>query len=133
MARGRGRSGSIPNEEIPNREHSIQEVMIEDLQRQVAELTRCLAMQNLDDHDLDDRNSESSFENPYRNTILGREQSGRGKRYGDFNFRVELPDFSGTLQAKGFIDWLHEVERIFDYKEVPDRLKVKLVAIRLKE
>lgn len=45
---------------------------------------------------------------------------------------MELPDFSSTLQADGFIDWLNEVERIFDYKEVPDRVKVKLVAIKLK-
>lgn len=95
-------------------------------------MTRRLTTQNLDDHDLDDRDSESSSENPYRNTVLGREQRGRGERYGDFNFRVKLPDFSSTLQAEGFIDWLHEVERIFDYKEVPNRLKVKLVAIKLK-
>jgi hypothetical protein len=39
---------------------------------------------------------------------------------------------SSTLQAEGFIDWLHEVEQIFDYKEVPNRMKVKLVAIKLK-
>lgn len=36
------------------------------------------------------------------------------------------------LQADGFIYWLNEVERIFDYKEVPNRVKVKLVAIKLK-
>jgi len=53
MARGRGRSGPIPNEEVPTHERSIQDVMIEDLQRQVTELTRRLATQKLD-HDLDD-------------------------------------------------------------------------------
>lgn len=72
------------------------------------------------------------FENPYCNTIPSREQRGQDERYREFNFRVELPDFSGTLQAEGFIDWLHEVERIFDYKEVLDCLKVKLIAIKLK-
>lgn len=36
------------------------------------------------------------------------------------------------LQAEGFIDWLNDVERIFDFKEVPDHAKVKLVAIKLK-
>ena len=45
---------------------------------------------------------------------------------------MDLPEFTGTLQAEGFIDWLNEVERIFEYKEVPDRVKVKLVAIKLK-
>jgi hypothetical protein len=36
------------------------------------------------------------------------------------------------LQAEGFIDWEYEVERIFDYKEVPNCMEVKLVAIKLK-
>ncbi|KAG6629422.1 hypothetical protein CIPAW_14G083400 [Carya illinoinensis] len=46
--------------------------------------------------------------------------------------RVDLPEFSGTLQAEGFVDWINKVERIFNYKEVPNRVKVKLVAIKLK-
>ena len=36
------------------------------------------------------------------------------------------------MQAEGFIDWLNEIERIFEYKEVPDRDKAKLIAIKLK-
>ena len=51
---------------------------------------------------------------------------------GNLGFRVELPEFSRTLQAKGLIDWLHEVECNLDYKEVPNQVKVKLVAIKLK-
>jgi hypothetical protein len=47
-------------------------------------------------------------------------------------FKVELPEFCSTLQAEGIIDWLHDVERIFDYKEVLDSTKVKLVTIKLK-
>lgn len=125
MTRGHGRRGQILNEEVPNREHSIQDIMTEDLYKQIIELNQRLAAQNLDDRD-----SESSFENLYHRTVLGQEQRGRDDRNGDFNFRVELPYFFGTLQAKGFIDWLHEVEQIFYYKEVPDRLKVKLVAIK---
>jgi len=88
--------------------------------------------QNLEkDREMDDRDSDSSFENPYHNPILGREQRGWEHRYEDLGFKVELLEFSGTLQAEGFIDWLHEVERIFDYKEVLDRIKVKLVSIKL--
>jgi hypothetical protein len=52
--------------------------------------------------------------------------------HGDLGFKAEFPKFSGTLQAEGFNDWLREVERIFEYKEVSDRMKVKLVAIKLK-
>ena len=77
-------------------------------------------------------NSESNFENPYHNPILGREQHVRDWRRGDLGFKVELLEFSSTLQAEGFIDWLHEVERIFDYKELSNRMMVKHVAIKLK-
>jgi hypothetical protein len=60
MARshGRGWRGQVPNEEVPYHKHSVQDVMIEDLQRQVAELTQCLAAQNLEMHrDIDGSDS----------------------------------------------------------------------------
>jgi hypothetical protein len=102
-------------------------VTIEDLERQVAELTQCLEAQNLErDCEMDDHDSESNFENLYHNPVLGREQRVWDWWYGDLGFKVELPEFLGTLQAEGVIDWLHEVERIFEYKEV------KLIAIKLK-
>ena len=48
-------------------------------------------------------------------------------------FRMEIPEFAGGVQPDEFIDWLHTVERVFDLKEVPDYLKVKLVAVKLKK
>lgn len=53
----------------------------------------------MEDHDSD---SESSFVNPYHNHALFREHRGREDRHGDLGFRVNLPKFSGTLQADGF-------------------------------
>ena len=44
------------------------------------------------------------------------------------DFRVELPEFEGKLDPDEFLEWLSTVERIFDYKEVPEDKKVKLVA-----
>ena len=49
----------------------------------------------------------------------------------DYNFKVEIPEFQGSLELKDFIDWLNTVERVFDYYEVMDENKVKLVTIRL--
>jgi hypothetical protein len=133
MAGGCGRHGQVPNEEVPYHEHSIQDVMIKDLQRQVAELTQHLAVQNLEIYcNVDGCNSKSNFKNSYHKPVLIREHRVRDKWHEDLGFKVELPEFSGALQAEGFIDWLHRVERIFDYKEVPDSMKVKLVAIKLK-
>jgi hypothetical protein len=96
--RGRGRRGQVPNEEVPYHDHNIRDVTIEDLQRQVAELTQRLAAQNLEMHrDIDGRNAESNFESPYHNTVLIREQHGRDEWHGDLGFRVELSEFSDTL------------------------------------
>ena len=49
------------------------------------------------------------------------------------DFRVELPEFEGKLDPDEFLEWLNTVERIFDYKEVPEDKKVKLVALRLRK
>ena len=37
------------------------------------------------------------------------------------------------MQPDDFIDWLQTVERIFDLRQIPEDLKVKLVAIRLRK
>jgi len=49
------------------------------------------------------------------------------------DFRVEFPKFEGKLDPDEFLEWLHTVEQIFDYKEVPEEKKVKLVALRLRK
>ncbi|GKA11185.1 putative CCCH-type zinc finger family protein, partial [Tanacetum coccineum] len=48
------------------------------------------------------------------------------------SIKVEIPDFSGTLMAEEFIDWLNTVERVFEFKDAPENRKVKWVAIKLK-
>ncbi|XP_076920612.1 uncharacterized protein LOC143581801, partial [Bidens hawaiensis] len=47
--------------------------------------------------------------------------------------RTDLPEFEGRLQPDEFLDWLQTVERVFDIRDVPDRLKVKFVALKLKK
>jgi hypothetical protein len=77
MTGGRSQRGQVPNEEVSYREHSIQDVMIEGLQIQVAKLTQRLAAQNLEMYrDIDGCNSESNFKSLYHNPILLWEQRG---------------------------------------------------------
>jgi len=60
----------------------------------------------------------------------------RGKPRNQVNtndFRVEVPKFEGKLDPEEFIDWLNTVERVFEYKDIPDDKKVKLVALRLRK
>jgi hypothetical protein len=106
--------------------------MIEDLQRQVAELTQRLGTQEVGNCEMENSDSDSTFDNPYHNPALYREYRGQESHHRGLSFKVDLPEFSGMLQAECFIDWLKELERILEYKEVPDRDKVKLVAIKLK-
>jgi len=61
----------------------------------------------------------------------GRMRRGRKttSHYGDI--KVEISEFEGRLDPDEFLEWLQTVERIFDYKEISDGKKVKLVALRL--
>jgi len=36
------------------------------------------------------------------------------------DFRVEVPEFEGKLDPKEFLQWLHTVESVFEYKDVPN-------------
>ncbi|KAE8701689.1 hypothetical protein F3Y22_tig00110515pilonHSYRG00071 [Hibiscus syriacus] len=130
--RGRGRREQVPNEEAQRRDRSVQDTMIANLHRQVAELTQRLVAQDFEDREASDHDTNSTFENPYHNRTLFREQHGREELHGDLGFQVDLLEFFGTLQVEGFVDWINEVEHIFYYKEVPDRVKMKLIAIKLK-
>jgi len=48
-------------------------------------------------------------------------------------FRIELSEFEGKLDPDEFLHWLHTVERIFEYKDVPEDKKLKLVALKLRK
>ena len=78
-----------------------------DVQRQVTELTQSLAAQNFEKQETTGHDADSTFDNPYHNRVNFREGHGREAFMWNLGFGVELLEFSGTLQAKGFIDWLH--------------------------
>ena len=52
----------------------------------------------------------------------------------NFNdFKVDIPEFEGRLDPDDFLEWIQTVERVFEYKEVPDEQKVKIVALKLRK
>ncbi|GJT24373.1 reverse transcriptase domain-containing protein [Tanacetum coccineum] len=68
----------------------------------------------------DNGNSESSDEEAhYRHNDRRNNRSQRGA-----NMRVDIKIFEGRIQPDEFIDWIHTVERVFDYQEVREYLKI---------
>ena len=49
------------------------------------------------------------------------------------DFKVDIPEFEGQLDPDIFLDWLQTVERVFEFKDIPDDRKVKLVALKLRK
>nr|GEZ75759.1 reverse transcriptase domain-containing protein [Tanacetum cinerariifolium] len=47
--------------------------------------------------------------------------------------KIEIPKFTGKVHPDDSIDWFSTVECVFDVRDIPDKLKVKLVAIKLQQ
>ncbi|KAI4320771.1 hypothetical protein MLD38_034216 [Melastoma candidum] len=73
-------------------------------------------------------------ENPWREkSQRGSSPEYRRQERRALTMRIQTPEFEGNLDPVDFIDWMHTVERIFDYEEVPKERKVKLAALKLKK
>ncbi|GKF14222.1 hypothetical protein Tco_0055684, partial [Tanacetum coccineum] len=51
----------------------------------------------------------------------------------NMGLKIEILEFTGKVHLDDFINWLSTVERVFDKRDIPDKLKVKLVAIKLRQ
>ena len=45
---------------------------------------------------------------------------------------IEIPEFEGRIDPDEFLKWLQAVERVFEFKEIPEDKKVKNVALKLR-
>ena len=46
---------------------------------------------------------------------------------------IDFPEFSGHLNIEEFFQWLYELERFFEYKDIIERKKVKFVVRKPRE
>ncbi|XP_071714561.1 uncharacterized protein [Rutidosis leptorrhynchoides] len=102
---------------------------IERLQRRIAEL------EFNRDHDFDESDSDQLSDTTDTNPFAPR--GPRWEHKDDplrgLGMKLEIPEFTGSMHPDDFLDWISTVERIFDLKDIPDNLKVKLVAIKLRK
>jgi len=47
--------------------------------------------------------------------------------------KIKVLEFEGRLDPDEFLDWLHTVERVFNYKDILEDKKGKLMALRLRK
>ena len=113
---------------------------IEVLRRQIAALTEAMTRYQLHVHGDGSDDGENHYVNPFgrppkaQRAPVQEQQHVQAKEEPkwEMNFKVGLPEFHGSLNPNEFMDWIHAVERVFDYHEVHDSRKVKLVAVRLR-
>jgi len=86
---------------------------------------------------LDHGEEENTVSNPLSSSTedvpLRRKRREQGPQANSNNFTVEIPKFEGKLDPDEFLEWMHIIEWIFEYKEVTKDKKVKRVALRLRK
>ncbi|GKB87773.1 hypothetical protein Tco_0960045 [Tanacetum coccineum] len=132
----RGRNTTV----TPVRERELRDIEVDDLRRQVQQLQEELQRLKTVDEERSRRSSQPTVgsskddedQNPFfkysssdesmTNQIHNR---GRRNQFREFDIKVDIPEFEGRVQPDEFLDWLHTVERVFNFKEVSDERKVK--------
>ena len=120
---------SSSNQELENQNECLRKQLGDVLkQKQQALASPTGSVHGEDAEEGSNQMSSSSEEEPQRTTRREQRQPAHSN-----DFRVEIPEFEGRLDLDEFLEWLHKVKWIFDYKEVPKDKKMKLVALRLRK
>ncbi|VFR00371.1 unnamed protein product [Cuscuta campestris] len=76
----------------------------------------------------DEEKEEAQLEADFCHTTRGTTQE-----KGATDFKVDIPTFEGKNDPDDFLEWLETVERVFDFKDVPEDKKVKIVALKFQK
>ncbi|XP_057504808.1 uncharacterized protein LOC130788284 [Actinidia eriantha] len=67
--------------------------------------------------------------NPFaRDLPRGRRPVQTVSRWWEVGLKIDIPEFKGGSQAEEFLGWLFAVEKVLDFKDVPEDKRVALVA-----
>ncbi|XP_020270704.1 uncharacterized protein LOC109845858 [Asparagus officinalis] len=76
-----------------------------------------------------DSDSEEDHYAPPRRSVYRRDRRRRDNYdVGGFKMKMDLPSFNGQLHIEEFLDWIVEVERFFEYMEIPEERKTYTLA-----
>ncbi|VFQ73778.1 unnamed protein product [Cuscuta campestris] len=118
----------MSNEELQASNAALK-AQVEYLAKQVAQLTK-MKMKMLETPEESDEELDVEAQdvgNSSNNT------SGSSCDKGASDFKVDILTFEGKNDPDEFLKWLETVERVFDFKDVPEEKKVKLVALKLRK
>nr|GEV25961.1 hypothetical protein [Tanacetum cinerariifolium] len=119
-----------PKHRQPSRAHTNVHVDpredVNELRRQVKILTQRLS-QLEPSREEEEFESDDALQNPFHRHGRHHEPPMRNDRRWEASIKVEILEFSGTLKAKEFIDWLNTIERVFEFKDASENRKVKSV------
>lgn len=51
----------------------------------------------------------------------------------DHRLKIDISDFKGSLSLDDFIDWLHAIKRVFEYKGYSNEKKCKVAILKFKD
>ncbi|GJV25675.1 reverse transcriptase domain-containing protein [Tanacetum coccineum] len=73
------------------------------------------------------------FQPRRNNHVVDRDDRYRDDPIRSLGLKIEIPEFTGKVHPDDFINWLSTIEQVFDVRDIPDMLNVKLMAIKLRQ
>ncbi|VFQ67304.1 unnamed protein product [Cuscuta campestris] len=112
-------SRSMSHEELVAANAALQ-AQVEYLAKEVAKLTKQKMSMLRDSEDEEEARSSATM---------------RARAHEKFHsdFKVDIPISEGKNDPDEFLEWLETVERVFDFKEISDEKKVKIMALKFRK
>jgi len=103
---------------------------MEEMRRQIQQLQETV---NAQQAQLEAQHMQSDIDESSSESSSLRSRRPQRQSFRDNDIKVDIPDFEGKLHPDEFVDWLQTVERVFEYKEILEEKKVKIIAVKLKK
>ncbi|XP_039686533.1 uncharacterized protein [Medicago truncatula] len=111
-------------------DQTLRDIQMEEMRRQIQQLQEIV---NAQQAQLEAQHMQSDVDESSSESSSLRSRRPQRQSFRDNDIKVDIPDFEGKLHPDEFVDWLQTVERVFEYKEILEEKKVKIIAVKLKK